>query len=316
MFGSRIKRIIASKKWPILTFFILTRGLWAQTAGTNGGDLLKVPLGVRPTAMGGVYSALGDDVYVIGYNPAGLARVSKYSFGFDHIQGFADVQTESLSVALPTKDYGNLGFQAVFRHMPDIQNTLATDPPVGVQDYLVTIADGQQFGPVAIGGAFKTLVSVLGDKQAFTQAFDLGVKVQVLETDLAAVVQNVGPAVQYQPNPNGQDPLPLTFRLGIAKPLIVSPTSTLLAGGEAFYVNDEGFQGAVGFEYWHRSVLAIRAGYRFSDEGNLNGGFSAGAALRYNIGKLEYEIGYAWKPALVSSGFIANSHIFGLLFWY
>jgi hypothetical protein len=200
--------------------------------------------------------------------------------------------------------------------MPDIQNSLATDPPVGVQDFLVTIADGQQFGKVAVGGAFKTIVSILGDKQAFTQAFDLGVKVQFLETDFAAVVQNIGPAVQYQPDPNGSDPLPLTFRLGVARPILVSPTSTLLAGGEAFYVNDEGAQASLGLEYWHRSLLAIRVGYRFSDQGNLNGGFSAGAALRYNLGKLEYEIGYAWRPAPVSTGFIANSHIFGLLFWY
>ncbi|HVZ81776.1 MAG TPA: PorV/PorQ family protein [bacterium] len=309
------KNLVLGTTWGLLLVFLST-SLCAQTAGTNGGDLLKVPLGVRPTAMGGVYSALGDDVYVMDYNPAGLARVSKYSLGLDHIQGFADIQTESLSLALPTKDYGNLGFQVVFRHMPDIQNVLATDPPVGVQDYLVTIADGQQFGPVAIGGSFKTLVSILGDKQAFTQAFDLGFKMQVLETDLAVAVQNVGPAVQYEPDPQGQDPLPLTFRFGIAKPLIVSPSSTLLAGGEAFYVNDEGAQAALGLEYWHRSLLALRIGYRFSDEGNLNGGFSAGAALRYNIGKLEYEIGYAWRPAQVSSGFIANSHIFGLLFWY
>lgn len=297
-------------------FFMIGLPVLAQTVGTSGADILKVPIGVRATALGGTYSALGDDVYVIGYNPAGLARISKYTIGLDHVQGFADVQTESLSVALPTKDYGNLGIQAVFRHMPDIQNALATDPPVQAQDYLLVLADGQQFGKIAVGGAFKTMVSILGDKQAFTQAFDLGVKYQFLDTDLALVVQNLGPAVQYQPDSTEKDPLPLTIRLGAAKPLLVSPSSTLLAGGELFYVNDEGVQGALGLEYWHRSLLAIRIGYRFSDQGNLNGGFSAGAALRYNLGKLEYEIGYAWRPAQISPGFIANSHIFGLLFWY
>ncbi len=290
--------------------------LWAQDSGTTGADILKVPIGVRPVALGGSYSALGDDVYVMDYNPAGLARVSKYSLGIDHVQGFADVQIESLSAAIPTRNYGNLGAQIIFRHMPVIQNTLATDPTISADDFVVSFADGQQFGKIAVGGAFKTIVSTLGEKQAFTNAIDLGFKIQLWDTDFAAVVQNVGPDVQFQPNSQASDPLPLTFRLGVARPLIVSPASTLLTSAEVFNVRDEGTQASVGFEYWHRSVLAIRAGYRFSDAGNLEGGFSAGAALRYNIGRLQYEIGYAWRPAQVSSSFIASSHLFGLLFWY
>lgn len=277
---------------------------------------MKVPIGVRATALGGAYSALGDDVDVIGYNPAGLARVSKYSLGLDHIEGLAGVEVESLSLAFPTKSYGNLGGQIIFRHMPDISNALATDPTVSAYDVVLTIADAQQFGKLAVGGAFKTIVSNLGDKQAFTQAIDLGLKVQLLETDFAFVVQNVGPAVQFQPNAQGSDPLPLTFRLAAARPLIVSPASTLLAAAEVFNVRDEGTQASFGLEYWHRSLLAIRVGYRMSDQNNLSGGFSAGAALRYNIGKLEYELGYAWRPSQVSSSFIASNHVFGLLFWY
>lgn len=303
--------------FPLLMVFIFFPAyLMAQDSGITGADILKVPIGVRPVALGGAYSALGDDVYVMDYNPAGLARVSKYSLGLDHVQGFADIQIESLSAAIPTKNYGNLGAQIIFRHMPDIQNTLATDPTVSASDFVVTFADGQQFGRIAVGGAFKTIVSMLGDKQAFSNALDFGFKIQLWDTDFAAAVQNVGPGVQYQPNPQASDPLPLTFRLGAARPLIVSPSSTLLVAAEAFNILDEGTQASVGLEYWHRSILAIRVGYRFSDSGNLEGGFSAGAALRYNIGKLQYELGYAWRPAQVSSNFIASSHLFGLLFWY
>lgn len=299
---------------PVLLFPFV---LWAAEPGTTGADILKIPIGVRPAALGGAYSAFGDDVYVIGYNPAGLARVSKYSLGIDHIEGFANVQVESLSVALPTQNYGNFGAQVVFRHMPTIQNTLATDPAINANDFIVTFADAQQFGKVAVGGAFKTVVSTLGEKQAFTQAVDLGFKIQLFDTDFALVAQNIGPGVQFQPSDSSStDPLPMTFRLGVARPLIVSPASTFLVSAEAFNISDEGNQLAFGLEYWHRSVLAIRAGYRFTDAGNLEGGFSAGAALRYNIGKLEYEIGYAWRPAQVSSDFIASSHLFGLLLWY
>ncbi len=298
-----------------LLFFVPVR-LLGQDAGTTGADLLKSPIGVRPAALGGTYAAFGDDVYVIGYNPAGLSRVSKYSLGLDHVEGFAGVETEALSVAVPTQNYGNIGGQLIFRHMPPISNTLATDPPVNVSDYLLTVADAQQFGAIAVGGALKTLYSVLGDKQAFVEALDLGFKVQLLETDIALVAQNIGPAVQYQPSDGSQDPLPLTFRLALSRPLIVSPTSTLLSSVEGFYVQGEGNQASVGVEYWHRSILALRVGYRFSDPNNLNGGFSAGAGLRYNLGKLEYELGYAWRPSQISSSFITSTSLFGLLLWY
>jgi hypothetical protein len=301
---------------PILLFLLLFADLHAQDPGTSGADILKIPIGVRPTALGGAYSALGDDVYVVGYNPAGLSRVSKYSFGLDHVEGYAGVQVESISFAVPTRDYGNFGGQLVYRHMPDIANSLATDPAITVNDVLLTVADAQQFGKVAVGGALKIIYSNLGEKQALTEAIDLGVKYQFMDTDFAFAVQNIGPGVQYQPNPQGEDPLPLTFRLAAARPLIVSPSSTLLASVEGFNILDEGTQAAFALEYWHRSVIAIRAGYRLSDAQNLEGGFTAGAALRYNLGKLEYELGFAWRPSQISPTFIANSYTFGLLFWF
>src|SRR5258708_4201444 len=201
------------KRYLFLFFVLLMTPalVFPADPGTSGADILKVPIGVRPAALGGTYSAFGDDVYVIGFNPAGLARVSKYSLGIDHVQGFADIQVESLSVAIPTQSYGNFGGQVIFRHLPNIQNTLASDPPISVNDLVITVADAQQFGKVAIGGSFKTIISTLGEKQAFTQAFDLGVKVQFFDTDFAAGAQNICPDFHFNPNAHGAEPLPLPF---------------------------------------------------------------------------------------------------------
>ena len=92
---------------------------------------------------------------MIGYNPAGLARVSKYSLGLDHMDGIAGVETEALSVAVPTRNYGNFGGQLIYRHMPAIDNSLATDPVVQAYDVVLTLADAQQFGAVAVEGASR-----------------------------------------------------------------------------------------------------------------------------------------------------------------
>jgi len=301
---------------PFLIALTIATPLFAGSPGTSGADILKNPPGVRPAAMGGAYSAFGDDIYVIGYNPAGLSKVAKYSLGADHVQGFGDVQTQSLGFTVPTQRFGMFGAQVLYRHMPDIHNELAVDPPVKAYDLVLTVANSRLFGKVSVGGAFKTLFLNLGDKSAFANAFDLGAKVSVAGFDLAGAVQNAGPSVRFEPDPVGKDPLPLTLRAGAARPVFVKNDSTLLAGLDVFHVNDEGLQAALGAEYWHKSIVALRGGYRWGSEESLNRGFSLGAGLRHGIGRLEYEVGYAWKPSRVQSDFTLNSHLFGILFWY
>jgi hypothetical protein len=303
------------KARSLLLFLFLVTPCWALEPGTSGADILKVPIGVRPTAMGFAYSAFGDDVQVLGYNPAGLARIPKYSLALDHQQGFADVQVEALSLAFPTKDYGNIGAQVVFRHMPMIDNELATDPPISAYDLMVLVSNAHQFGRFSVGASLKVVMVALGDEQALTQAVDVGIKVQWEGFDLAAVAQNLGPDLQF-PGSASKDPLPLTFRAGLSRALLASPSSTLLASVEASHVRDEGFAAAFGAEYWHRSLLALRAGYRWTEGAQAHGGLSLGAALRHNLGRLEYEIGYAWRPAPVSPSFLVSTHSLGLLFWY
>lgn len=302
----------------ILTFLFLASmpALHAASPGTSGADVLKSPPGVRPAALAGAYSAFGDDVYVMGYNPAGLARVAKYSLGVDHVAGYADVQTQSLSLALPTQRFGMFGVQVLYRHLPPIRNELAVDPPASAYDLVLGITNSRRWGRFAVGGTFKTLVLKLADKQALTNAFDLGLKFQWRGTDLAAAIQNVGPAVRFEPDPQGKDPLPVRFRVGASRPLLVRDSATLLCGLEALHDRDEGFEGAVGIEYWHRNVLALRAGWRQVGNDSLTRGLSLGAGLRHGIGRLEYEVGYAWKPSRVESDYTLNTHLFGLLFWY
>jgi hypothetical protein len=50
-------------------------------AANNAFPTLSVPVGVRATGMGDVYTAVGDDVYSLRWNPAGLARMQGYQVG-------------------------------------------------------------------------------------------------------------------------------------------------------------------------------------------------------------------------------------------
>ncbi|HTC21605.1 MAG TPA: hypothetical protein VK859_12200, partial [bacterium] len=51
----------------------LNQSARSQTVGTTTADILKINEGARPAAMGGAYTAMGDDIYSISYNPAGLS---------------------------------------------------------------------------------------------------------------------------------------------------------------------------------------------------------------------------------------------------
>jgi hypothetical protein len=283
-------------------------------AGITGADILEVPIGVRPTALGGAYSALGDDVYIIDYNPAGLVRIDSPSIGLDNLQSFAGIDTQSISLAIPTETYGTFGAQIIYRGVPTIENLLATDPAVQAYDSVVIIGDGYRLGGIDVGVNIKNIFSELANEHAFTTAFDFGIALRVLGFRLATSVQNVGPGVRFEPGPNITDPLPLTYRLGIGRPLITNLSSSLLVAVELVQIFDQGFQESVGIEYWRQRFIALRMGYR-NDPNNLDNGFSLGAAIRHNFGIFECEFGYAWHPASVIQGFTVNSNTFGILIW-
>ena len=52
-----------------------------DNAADNAFPTLAVPVGVRATGMGDVYTAVGDDVYALRWNPAGLARMHGFEVG-------------------------------------------------------------------------------------------------------------------------------------------------------------------------------------------------------------------------------------------
>jgi hypothetical protein len=99
--------------------------LWLLAAalalGSTGAALAAfedTSVGGRPTAMGGAYAGLADDVYSIYHNPAGLASMPQAEFAAQYSRLFVGLTDNSnlnqsfLAVARPMKfkkDYGTLG---------------------------------------------------------------------------------------------------------------------------------------------------------------------------------------------------------------
>src|ERR1700677_5345550 len=76
----------------------------AQTVGTTTADFLKINQGAIPAAMGGVYTAMGNDVYSVSYNPAGLSYIRASQLVLMHLDSLAGIEYEYMTFASVTNN--------------------------------------------------------------------------------------------------------------------------------------------------------------------------------------------------------------------
>ena len=60
-----------------LAGLVFASGAVEASPGSTTATFLLVPVGGRPVALGGAYTALAEDAYALHYNPAGLARAPR-----------------------------------------------------------------------------------------------------------------------------------------------------------------------------------------------------------------------------------------------
>jgi hypothetical protein len=69
---------------------VLASALWAKGAWTSGAIVLEQPVGARASGMAEGYTAVGGEIGVIHYNPAGLISVPNREAAFSYQRGLAD----------------------------------------------------------------------------------------------------------------------------------------------------------------------------------------------------------------------------------
>ena len=95
---------------------------------------------------------------------------------------------------------------------------------------------------------------------------------------LGLACQNIGPDL-------GEDPLPLTYRGGIALKL-----KSLTVAADFVKAIDDDMYFCAGLEWWIGNILALRAGYRTNQD--IGSGTSYGVGLK--ISKIQLD--YAYVP--------------------
>jgi hypothetical protein len=226
-----------------------------------------------------------------------------------------DIYYEYLSYVAPVEGWGTLGASVTFLSYGEI---LRTDERGAVGnsfhsfDGSFSISYGTRLSPSLAGGlSAKVIYSRLSDQGAGAEigsgsatafAMDAGLLYHTpwKRLTLGAALTNVGPNISYI-DAQQSDPLPRNLALGFAYKLVRSPYNRVTLVGE---MNKElvslGNRGSelkqiiynAGAEYSYGSVIALRAGYIYDEDGQVKTP-TMGAGLAYQ----RFQLDFAYIPS-------------------
>ncbi len=286
--------------------------LAAPLRADEGAAFLKLGTGARATALGGAYTALGDDASSIGWNPAGLARLEKREFVGAHAELVERTRFDFAAYAQPT-ERGTFAAGLLYLSHGNIDGRDALGRPTGkvtASDAALSVAYANKNELADYGVSVKLISSHIAEAEAQTAALDFGVKRQVSEFKggkvfAAGAVRNlnVGPGLKY----SGQrTDLPLQIVAGGAWAHERGALSFDLMNGP----NGSGTDAAFGGEFKALKNFAFRAGY--TTAGRIDGGsaFDAMRGLSFGVGISKDALSFDY--AVTPSGDLGQAHRFGL----
>lgn len=313
--------VISLRRFVILGYLSSHPMVIAAAPGSASASFLELGTAARVVSMGEAFTGLADDVNAIGYNPSGLAFLSRQEAAFMHHEHVSEISQDYVAYAVPFRFWGSLGVSASTLRVPPFPAYDVNDRPQGAvsaQDAAVGAAYANNWGSLGLGVGWKHLRSRLADARAGGSAWDAGILWAVdSKLSLGAVVQNVGPDLKYV---SEDFPLPLSGKFGASYRLKVLGSGRIIGALDAGFPRDRSAYLRAGLELAPVHFAAVRLGYNGSlDSGT---GFSIGGGLKlihagtnwlsateYSQSVPEVEVGYAF----VNMGDLGLSHRIGLL---
>lgn len=294
---------------PILIALLSALSPWGACAGKKSGAiLLDESFGARPFALGRAYSALGDDVFGMTYNPAILSRLTESQAAAQMTRSVLDSKLGFIAAATPLSPRQALGLQLAYLDGGEapVYNSLGVQTAsVKVQrDFSASLgysqASGVGSGRIHVGAAGKVLRSVIAEQETATAyASDVG---SLFEAPLrgglfsvGAAVSNLGTKIGYsggKASGSSSDPIGLTarFATGFSRNVLRTDRAALAVEADRM-IHDETSSVGMGVEYDYRRLCALRVGYRLRDgEQRLTLGIGFGfkdVSFDYGIGLLQ-----------------------------
>ncbi len=262
---------------------------------------MTVPAGVRGAGMGGMFTAVADDVSTTYWNMAGLSQLNKIEVNFLHVSYFSGTNYEFAGAAFPIQSGSTIGLSLSFDSVPSFNST--NNPaavPGSANDFAIALGYGQAFGDnfsVGIGG--KYISSNLVSYSASGEALDAGLLLYTKSRDLTLglSVQNVGEISSFSQYSTSEN-LPLTYRAGLVYRFQPEKPTRFLLGIDLDKPIDSDPVIDMGGEVWlgdNEFAVAFRGGYSFNSLNQDLGG-ATGASLGAGIRLTGFELDYALVP--------------------
>jgi hypothetical protein len=272
-------------------------------AGTGGTALpfLKMDQGARAAALGGAYTASGDDAWAVFYNPAGTALSAKSEIALGHNEWFEGIRNETLAYVRPLDSGAALfgGLNALLSGGMDKYDAsgLKTGSFSSLEGALSFGASAPLGNGCYGGAAVKGLYQKASGESALAWAGDAGLLKIYGDWRFGASVLNLGSGMKLG---SVSFPLPLTLRAGTAwnfRDRLRVSADGIKAGESpsALALGAEGeFPAGAGGSFF------ARAGYRTGRSRYAGSGLSAGVGLKNG----DLRVDYAFTPY----GELGDSH--------
>jgi filamentous hemagglutinin family protein len=305
--------------------------------GTSGAQFLKIPVGPRAAALGGAFTAYGDDASVLFWNPAGIVGLKGSALNVSHEEWWAGSRLNHAAfVQSFGEQVGAFGVSFTLMTMDKIAVTTEEDPEgrsgltFDAQDLMLGLSYARMLTEdFSVGVTGKYIHERIWNETAGGLAIDVGTQYHIGFRDLriGMSVNNFGGdlifegrdlLVDYDPNSSiaterllpGQIqaeeyPLPLRFQVGISMSPYISDDFSVLVAADVIHPNDNDELVCTGIEAKIMQCLVLRGGYRFGDDVAR---WSTGVGASVPLGNLRVGFDYAF----MSYELLPSVHRFGV----
>jgi len=278
-----------------------------EKSGTTSFQFLKIMMSARASALGGAFSAVGNNSEALYWNPAGITRVGLLDVSAGYADWFLDAAHYSFAAAYNIEGIGTFGLHGIFTDVGKIEVTT-----VSALGFI-----GETYNPGLTGETYSPKSYVVGLSYAsnLTDKFSFGITAKYVKEDLvyestdavvfdgglifstgfrslevAASIVHFGPDVKFI---DKSYPLPQTFNIGISGYLF-SPgdhligeiaDNRILVSYDLSQPRDFEQQHNVGIEYSFNNLFFLRGGYKFNNDQE---GISAGAGILFQNYRIDY----------------------------
>ncbi|MDX9857123.1 MAG: PorV/PorQ family protein [candidate division Zixibacteria bacterium] len=300
--------------------------------GGYGGAFYQVPLGARPTAMGGAYRAISNDGAAPLFNPAGLSLLDRTLVASSYRAMQLDRQLGYLTFMFPVQGQTAIGGHWLYAGSGKVRERDSDGFDLGrdfsLNHHQFSVVFAKRFEKyLAVGANLSYLYAKFPEVVATGVGFDFGGllfvdelidrekrdDMPVKDIRLALTIKHIGKefawnSEKYNARYSGDaigyeqtDKVPVEFALGSSARFFARK---LLLAADVSMNEKQGPIAYAGAEFFLRPEFALRAGY-------YQKRFTAGTGYVFTFGSVTMAVDYAFSTDRVDEG---SEHIFSFDF--